>query len=72
MHLRSTKRQTVRVPALGMAIPFQPGESIHTESSYKFTSASLQQLFQSAGFTVTRTWNDERNWFAVTLATVPA
>ncbi len=72
MHLRSTRRQTVRIPALGLTVSFEAGESIHTESSYKFTSASLQHLFESAGFAVTKTWNDERNWFAVTLATVPA
>lgn len=70
MHLRSTRRQTVRIASLNLTVPFEPGETIHTENSYKFTSASIAGLLHGAGFTPTETWNDERNWFAVTLAAV--
>ena len=72
MHLRSTRRQTVRIPSLGLTVPFEAGESIHTENSYKFTPESLARLMADSGYAVTSTWTDERNWFAVTLATVPA
>lgn len=70
MHLRSTRRQTVRIAAMNRTIAFEPGETIHTENSYKFTEASIRNMLDQAGFTVTETWTDEKNWFAVTLATV--
>jgi L-histidine N-alpha-methyltransferase len=70
MHLRSTRAQTVRIPALGRNVAFAAGETIHTENSYKFTPESIAELLQSAGFRAVETWTDEQNWFAVTLATV--
>ena len=68
MHLESVGRQRVNVPALGMELEFEPGETIHTENSYKFTAHSIATLLQGAGFAAQRTWSDERGWFAVTLA----
>ena len=68
MHICSTRRQTVRIPALGISVNFQPNESIHTENSYKFTSGAISDLLQQGGFSVTRTFTDEHNYFAVTLA----
>ncbi len=68
MHISSTRRQTVRIPALGISVNFQPNESIHTENSYKFTSGAISDLLQQGGFSVTRTFTDEHNYFAVTLA----
>jgi len=70
MHLRSTARQTVRIPSLNLTVAFNVGETIHTENSYKFTSSSIRNLLTSAGFSLNKTWTDEKNWFAVTLATV--
>jgi L-histidine N-alpha-methyltransferase len=68
MHLRSTRRQTVRIPALGVSIAFQPNESIHTENSYKFTQQSIAHLLRQGGFSVTTTFADANQYFAVTLA----
>ncbi|MGI4755819.1 MAG: L-histidine N(alpha)-methyltransferase [Janthinobacterium lividum] len=68
MHLQSAVEQTVHIPAAGIEVQFAAGETIHTENSYKFTPASIANLLQSAGFTTAKTWNDNRNWFAVTLA----
>lgn len=70
MHLQSTADQTVRIPSLDLHIRFAAGETIHTENSYKFTSRSIATLLQSAGFEPVKTWHDERQWFAVTLAAV--
>ena len=70
MHLRSTRAQTVRIPALGQSFAFGAGETIHTENSYKFTPQSITALMNSAGFRTVETWTDEQNWFAVTLAAV--
>jgi len=44
---------------------FQRGESIHTESSYKYSVPEFQQLAASAGFRAAKLWNDARGWFAV-------
>ncbi|NUP54663.1 MAG: L-histidine N(alpha)-methyltransferase [Gemmatimonadaceae bacterium] len=64
MHLVSRVRQTVTVG--GVRIPFTRGETIWTESSYKYDHARLEQLVTSAGFAITRLWTDaaERFWVA--------
>ncbi len=68
MHLRSTRRQTVRIPALGLSVLFQPNESIHTENSYKFTCESIADLLKASGFSVAETFTDANDYFAVNLA----
>lgn len=70
MHLRSTKTQTVPIRALGISVHFGAEETIHTENSYKFTPTSIAALLHVSGFRVSKTWNDNRSWFAVTLAEV--
>jgi uncharacterized SAM-dependent methyltransferase len=44
---------------------FENGESIWTESSYKYTWSELRRIAASAGFTVERRWTDARSWFAL-------
>ncbi len=66
MHLESLARQTVHIE--GRTIRFVQGETIHTESSYKFTDASLAALLTSAGFKADLLLKDEHERFAVTLA----
>ena len=72
MHLEATVAQTVHLPADEQASPlkleFEAGETIHTESSYKFTNASVASLLGGAGFAVRRVWHDLDELFAVTLA----
>jgi dimethylhistidine N-methyltransferase len=70
MHLESLRAQKVRIPALGLNISFTAGETIHTENSYKFTPASIAAMLEASGFRTAKTWHDEQNWFAVTLAAV--
>ncbi|HLM56770.1 MAG TPA: L-histidine N(alpha)-methyltransferase, partial [Pyrinomonadaceae bacterium] len=67
MHLESAREQTVRVGALGLAVPFGAGERIHTENSYKYSAAELSELARSAGFTLTRTWLDAGELFSSNL-----
>jgi L-histidine N-alpha-methyltransferase len=73
MHLESLQRQHVSMPANSVGpqlrVDFARGETIHTENSYKFTSAAVAALLASAGFRVTRSWQDAEQRFAVTLAT---
>ena len=72
MHLKSTRGQLVRIPSLNLNVSFQAGETIHTENSYKFTRESIAVLLREGGFSIHETFTDERNYFAVTLATVAA
>jgi L-histidine N-alpha-methyltransferase len=67
MHLVSTRRQGVRVPAAGLRFTMEEGESIWTESSYKFTSDAVAALGRTAGFEPGRQWVHEAAGFALTL-----
>ena len=68
MHLESTCDQCVDIPAAELSIEFAAHETIHTESSYKFTQKTLGALLDDAGFTIKQTWTDPRQWYALTLA----
>jgi L-histidine N-alpha-methyltransferase len=65
MHLVSREMQMVRIPGAGIEITLADGESIHTESSHKYTSAILTTLAERAGFVEEAAWTDEREWFRV-------
>ena len=73
MHLESLARQTVVIPANStgptLTLHLVPGETIHTENSYKFTATAITHLLSPASFTPTHTWQDPQHRFAVTLAT---
>jgi dimethylhistidine N-methyltransferase len=63
MHLVSVVAQTVTVA--GSRIRFEAGETIWTESSYKYDGARLDALACAAGFDVTRLWTDAASRFWV-------
>jgi dimethylhistidine N-methyltransferase len=63
MHLVSRRDQIVRVS--GRAFSFRAGESIHTESSHKFTVSSFGDLAESAGWAVEQYWLSAGNEFAI-------
>lgn len=64
MHLEARQDLTVHWQDGGLR-RFALGESIHTESSYKYTEQGFIDLLQQAGFGKVQTWTDERNWFMV-------
>ncbi|MES2686367.1 MAG: L-histidine N(alpha)-methyltransferase [Pseudomonadota bacterium] len=68
MHLQAQKNLSVRWP--GGERSFRGGERIHTESSYKYTLASMSALLRRAGFTQINYWTDPKDWFAVFWAAV--
>lgn len=70
MHLESQAGQRVSIAALEMEVRFMPGETIHTENSYKFTGARVREMLERAGFAAEQSWSDSRGWFAVYLARV--
>jgi dimethylhistidine N-methyltransferase len=65
MHLESLEPQLVHVA--GRPFALRAGESIHTESSYKWEPRAFDALAAIAGWSAERTWMDERAWFAVKL-----
>jgi L-histidine N-alpha-methyltransferase len=71
MHLVSLTDQVVSIDACGQDIEFRAGESIWTESSYKFDPQQLEALLWSADFTPIAAWTDKENSFAELLCLVP-
>lgn len=65
MHLESLADQTVRIA--GHAFRFARGETIHTESSYKYAAADFSAMAGQAGWTSRALWTDARGWFAAAL-----
>jgi dimethylhistidine N-methyltransferase len=63
MHLVSRAPQAVNVG--GETIRFAQGESVFTESSYKYTLVDFAQLAVAAGFTPQRVWTDAERRFSV-------
>jgi len=68
MHLVSLK--DLRVHIGGHTIHCAQGESIWTESSYKYNLERFRELVGAAGFRTQRVWTDERAWFSVHYLTV--
>lgn len=69
MHLVSLAEQTAHID--GTTIEFETGQSIWTESSYKYTRAAFEELAAAAGFEPQRAWLDEQGWFGIFYLTVP-
>jgi L-histidine N-alpha-methyltransferase len=68
MHLVSLADQTA---TLGdRTIRFERGETIWTESSYKYDARRLEELVAEAGFRIERLWTDPRDLFWVALLSV--
>jgi L-histidine N-alpha-methyltransferase len=67
MHLVSREAQTVPIAALGMEVHFERGETIHTESSYKYDRERLADLASLTGFELTKTWTDAAGAFSSNL-----
>ncbi|WP_291851583.1 L-histidine N(alpha)-methyltransferase [Bradyrhizobium sp.] len=63
MHLIARKAQTVRI--LGRVFSFRPGESIHTESSYKYSLERFTDLVRGSGWSVRYSWTDQDRMFSV-------
>jgi L-histidine N-alpha-methyltransferase len=66
MHLVSRRRQHVRVPASDLAVTFEAGETIWTESSHKYGADDVLNMLERAGFNVIEQWTKDA--FALTFA----
>ena len=63
MHIRSRREQDVHVN--GNVVHFEAGESIWTESSYKYSLPEFAALAAEAGYSVEKVWTDAENLFSV-------
>jgi len=63
MHLVSKERQKVSIA--GRVIEFRPGETIHTENSYKYTLEYFTALAREAGWTPRALWTDAGTNFSI-------
>jgi uncharacterized SAM-dependent methyltransferase len=63
MHLISKKAQTVRI--LGRSFAFRAGETIHTESSYKYSVERFVALARGSGWKPIASWTDVDGMFSV-------
>jgi L-histidine Nalpha-methyltransferase len=67
MHLVSLSAQEIEVAAASLRLRLEAGETIWTESSYKFEPEGVTQLVEPAGFVQRDQWIDEPGRFALTL-----
>ena len=68
MHLVAGAAQRVRLGRLGRVLDFEAGESIWTESSYKYTRASVAAMLEEAALCGEDWFTDRAGRFAVVLA----
>ncbi|WP_034670603.1 L-histidine N(alpha)-methyltransferase [Ectobacillus panaciterrae] len=64
MHLISNTVQEVLIG--NETFSFLPGETIHTENSYKFDLKEYEQILVKVGLCLRKVWTDKQNYFAVT------
>ncbi len=63
MHLKSKSDQEVRISGYDKIFHIPQGETIHTESSYKYSEDKIQRLAIRSGFSIEKIFSDNNNWF---------
>ena len=71
MHLVSRWDQRVVIPGAGVDFVLAAGETIWTESSYKYEPDNLRDMLEGSGFEDATPWIDEADRFALVHAIVP-
>ncbi len=64
MHLRSMRRQGVKIPAANVRVMLNEGETIWTESSQKYKAEEVMGMAERTGFRCEGQWVDEEWPFA--------
>ena len=67
MHLVSQRDQRVTIDELDREVHFQANETIHTENSYKYSVAEIDQVAARAGLTLEGRWTDSDDLFSLNL-----
>ncbi|MFC8516103.1 L-histidine N(alpha)-methyltransferase [Streptomyces sp. NPDC057257] len=68
MRLRSRTAQTVKIPALDLAVDFAEGEELRTEVSAKFRKEGVRAELAAAGLHLAHWWTDQEGRFALSLS----
>ncbi|MGW7266042.1 L-histidine N(alpha)-methyltransferase [Streptomyces sp. NPDC054842] len=68
MRLRSRTAQTVKIPALELAVDFEEGEELRTEISAKFRKEKVRGELAAAGLELAHWWTDGEARFALSLS----
>lgn len=66
-YLRTERAQHVTIPGAQVEVTFDAGETIHTESSYKFAREEMVELLAGCGFGERRTFVDAGGRYALSL-----
>jgi L-histidine N-alpha-methyltransferase len=69
MHLAAQETQTVHLNELGLSMEIQKGETIWTESSYKFTETSVAAFLKDAGLRMEHWYVQDDSLFGMVMAT---
>lgn len=68
MHLRPRRPQTVRLKTIGLTVELSPEETIHTESSHKFTRESVAEMLRAAGLSLIEWFTGDEPRFGLSLS----
>ena len=63
MHLKSKSDQEFRISGSDRIFQISQDETIHTESSYKYSEKKIQELAIRSGFSLEKIYSDNNNWF---------
>jgi L-histidine Nalpha-methyltransferase len=67
MHLRSRQAQRIPIVEIEQVVSFGKDETIHTESSHKYTVDEVRDLGDQANLVLRRAWFDARRYFLLAL-----
>lgn len=67
MTLECPDARRVAIPELDMDVPFEAGERIHMENSYKYSEGEIRALADTAGLRVLEHWTDPDERFCEVL-----
>jgi L-histidine N-alpha-methyltransferase len=65
MYLQATRKMTVEITDLDLAVEFEKGETIHTEICRKFSEERALKMFSEVGLTVEHWFTDPKGWFSL-------
>lgn len=65
--LISKKQQNVKISSLNKVFSFEKGETIHTESSYKYNQNDIFYIAEESGFSIIENLYDKKHFFANSL-----
>jgi len=65
MHLKALNNMEIVAPSEEKPIAIKAGECIHTENSYKFSRAVIEQNVKEAGLEIQKINTDEKEWFSL-------